>query len=748
MRERLGWVVLALLALVVGYGFVVAGMRPETVWSEGGWQRFLMFGGLFGVLALGGRWGMAAAVVAVAGFGMWRVGPVAVLAPAYLLGAFWLTGGLVAPRARGWMALLLGMGVWIFVIGLAVHFRVNSPLVYFVAAGVPYGLGWRRIRFAWPERVGWQEGLLLFLLLAHFVVAVKPETGADALAVHMTAPALIAHEGWWAFDYQRFAWALMPLGADWVFTAGYLLGGEAGARLLNFGVLVVLVGLIRDTAGRYVGAERATLGAALFASTPLVQLVTGSLFVENVWAAVVVGAVVAAIDGELLWAGALLGTGMAVKVGTSAFLVPVILAGVVAGKRRELVGMAGLVVLLGSPGYLNAWWRTGNPVYPYMNHVFKAATFDSSAPFGEFRFREPLRWTTPYGLTFRSADYYEGEKGGMGFQYLLLVAPAVFFLRERRARMLAGVGLAAAVTLYLSQPNIRYLYPALALLSATLAALPAGWGLAGVAALNILFLPAAGYAHREFALVSATEEAAYTEVGFPQRALIGYLNAQAPGETVAFFGGNAVLGLWGRAYTDQWHSYPYSRELEGVGTARALRDSLRRLGVRYVVAPGDGVTKYPAANVLLRPLLGAPVMRSGRFSLFLLPDAVGEDLLVDGVFDAPGEAFAFTGKWSHNAEFPEALGGTLSYSDVSGSSVVFGFRGTGVEVLFTRAFNRGEAVVLIDGVERGRVNQYGAETRWRESWRVEGLAAGAHRLEVRVVGNGFVDVDGVRVVGD
>ena len=50
MRERLGWVVLALLALVTGYGFVVSGMRPETVWSEGGWQRFLVFGGLFGVL--------------------------------------------------------------------------------------------------------------------------------------------------------------------------------------------------------------------------------------------------------------------------------------------------------------------------------------------------------------------------------------------------------------------------------------------------------------------------------------------------------------------------------------------------------------------------------------------------------------------------------------------------------------------------------------------------------------------------
>ena len=57
MRERLGWVVLVLLALVTGYGFVVEGMRPETVWSEGGWHRFLLFGGLFGILAAGGRWG-------------------------------------------------------------------------------------------------------------------------------------------------------------------------------------------------------------------------------------------------------------------------------------------------------------------------------------------------------------------------------------------------------------------------------------------------------------------------------------------------------------------------------------------------------------------------------------------------------------------------------------------------------------------------------------------------------------------
>ncbi len=56
-------------------------------------------------------------------------------------------------------------------------------------------------------------------------------------------------------------------------------------------------------------AVRAALAATLFASTPLVQLVTGSLFVENVWAALILGAALALWSGGAVAAGMLLGCG-------------------------------------------------------------------------------------------------------------------------------------------------------------------------------------------------------------------------------------------------------------------------------------------------------------------------------------------------------------------------------------------------------------------------------------------------------
>ena len=59
----------------------------------------------------------------------------------------------------------------------------------------------------------------------------------------------------------------MPMGGDFAFTAAYLTGGEAAARLLNFALMVVLAAwsIGRRCAGFRI---RAALMAALFASTP------------------------------------------------------------------------------------------------------------------------------------------------------------------------------------------------------------------------------------------------------------------------------------------------------------------------------------------------------------------------------------------------------------------------------------------------------------------------------------------------
>jgi hypothetical protein len=91
------------------------------------------------------------------------------------------------------------------------------------------------------------------------------------------------------FTYQpsRILWSVMPMGADWCYTMVYLLGGEYAARLLNFAMLLLVEALLYRAVRRWVSPAIAFVILALFASTSMVQLVTGSMFVENFLAAMV-----------------------------------------------------------------------------------------------------------------------------------------------------------------------------------------------------------------------------------------------------------------------------------------------------------------------------------------------------------------------------------------------------------------------------------------------------------------------------
>ena len=132
------------------------------------------------------------------------------------------------------------------------------------------------------------------------------------------------------------------------------------------------------------------------------------------------------------------------------------------------------------------------------------------------RFKRPLTWNTPYDLTFRTNLTYEGQNGSFGFQYLvfaplglaaLLVAP-----RRRDVLSAVAVALGAAAIIMRTQPNARYLYSALPLLSVPFAALLAWsastrWLYRGLlafvvacVAMNMRFMPSASYYHRDFCL--------------------------------------------------------------------------------------------------------------------------------------------------------------------------------------------------------------------------------------------------------
>ncbi len=790
--KLLPWTLLAVLAAVAVYGFLDQRLWAQQMWMFGGGVRFLWFAGVY--------WAAAALVMWVArrwfwwvlgAFGVvwagWFTGdwlaPVAVV---YFAGSYWAVGRWAARGASWVVQVLAGAAVWMVVVWVVLRFPVNFGWVYWVGVGVPY-LGWiadrgrplpavaAQLRGSGEPGVSGTGGrvsvaVLGFVLLAHFLVALKPEISADGLSMHLAMPARVAADGRWAFDFLRDTWALMPAGADCLYTVVYLMGGEAAASLLNFAFLALMVAAVRDLARRWVSPGMALLVAALFASTPLVQLVTGSLFVENVWAAFVVGSTVALLayldDGrtrDLALAAGLAGAALAVKLIAAAFAVPILGFAAVAAVRRRawraVLAAGVLFVALGAPPYVYAWARSGNPVYPFLNAVFRSPYYDASANFSDTRYEGiRARWTTPYDLTFRSAEFIEGQNGAAGFQYWLLLLPAAVLIRRRDQAAVLTVAAVGAAIVFLETPNLRYLYPALPLASVAVAWVAAAAprvacvGLGALLAVNLWFLPSAGWYDNDFAYFRKAETPAYIKKMAPVRLLIEELNRVAPGEPVAFFSTDATAGLRGRAYTDTWHSEAYWKRVRNASDAAGVAAVMRELGVRYVVAPASREAGFEVVRAFLERWLDPAGTGAGPMALYrvrteAIPEPRDMRPFEPGRYDDTEPRIEYSGAWLHDPQFAQAWGHSLTYSDGEGDTASFPFRGGAITYVYTEAANRGVAEVRIDGRLRGRVTLRSAETVWQAERVFRGLGEGVHTFELRVAGGGHVDLDGF-VVGE
>ncbi len=777
-RREVALYALVLLSALGVYGFFHERLFAEHMWSMDGSRRFLLYAAVFwavagGFLLWAPRWlGVAAGGFFVI-YTVWWSGPGALLAVVYFLGACFLTGRFFFRRADGLTAVLVGLAAWMFLVWVALHFRVNTRLVYVIAMGVPYvwaGFALRKPTWGSAADQGVRPtslALLLFVLGAHWLVALKPEVSADGVSMHLALPMAVAHDREWTFDAERYSWALMPAGGDCVFTAAYLLGGEAAARLLNFALLALMAAMVVQVSRQWLGlsAGRAFLVGALFASTPLVQLVTGSLFVENVWAAMILGASLALVREDLRTAGVLFGAALAVKLIAAVFVAPAAVIAVWIAVRRKdfrpLLSAALLLAVLAAPPYLYAFIKSGNPVFPFANTIFRSPHFDASAPFIDPRFLTPLSWRTAYDATFSSGMFFEGQGGGGGFQYFLLLIPAALLARRREVWLLLAIAGTATLLVFAFLHNLRYLYPALPLFSIALGGLlmegPFVFIAVGLTALNVWFLPASGWYQNDFALFRRADVPRTIEISAPERNLVADLNRDAPGQPVAFFASDAIAGLNARAYANTWHTYEYSRLLSGASSGAEVAAILRERGIRYLVAPVSLNTGVPLLDTFLREWAEPAGVVSGRMGLFLrreTPVLIQRELqpFPSGAFDDLDDRIEYTGAWIHDNQFVEPLAKSVTYSAVPGDSLRFSFIGSGVTYIFTKARNRGIAAVLIDGKARARVDSYSQETVWRSERSFDGLGAGMHTFELRVLGQKrsastgmFVDLDGIIV---
>ena len=804
------WVALVLLSGISGYGFWSESLFEKETWSSLGLDRLAQVGTVYIPAAVAVYfWKPFFAtplfLLLATLYSFAVVGPLAPLCVLFFLCSSFLLGRLLFPGEGALddlLALLLGIGIWMLLIGAAAHFPVNTPLTYLATLSIPFVIGRRLIRpglgavLSWfrPQPISLSSYiallLLLFVVLIHYLAALKPEVSHDGLAMHMVIASRLGTHSVWSFDVQEFAWAVMPMGGDWAFCGVYMLGGEYAARLLNFSFFLMIAGLVFVASRHWLPLAGALLLTALFATTPLVQLVTGSLFVENVWAVFVTAAVLSLWKyhathraAYFVLVGVFLGCSMQVKYGSWALLPAALSLVVVEWKRARragrtssvaLVTLSALLIVFAAPPYLTAFVETGNPVYPFLNNVFQSPYFDATRSLRDIRWPAGLDWSTPYNITFRSDRYLEAQAGSFGFQYLLFLPLSILLLLRRRSYLAAaalGIGLSYALLTCLYITYLRYLYPVLPLFMIVIAWVAAElrtreirlYRLLQVLAvmgifLNGYFIPTAGWAHRDLYLnlFDQGEVARYIEEGAPQRPLVEYLNTQVPGAKVAFFtDGPQIAPLKAAALGGSWHFPEFSKKLRAALSPQDIYVLMKELSIEYFVAPtADNPLyfKFPVVPLFLQGYT-APEAFSGDFYLARLDRKPKlRTTNSSGAYDNTDSSIHYIGAWYLDNQFAEAANRTITYSNNPGDSFRFRFHGGEISWVYTKAFNRGMAAVSIDGEEKETVDLYSSDIHWQSRTTLSGLSDSEHVLEVRVLEDKhsdatdrFVDVDEIIV---
>ncbi len=235
------------------------------------------------------------------------------------------------------------------------------------------------------------EKLLAFYLAAvfalTFVLSLAPPVGNDydSLMYHLAAPAQYLRHGRivpLAYDHHTF----FPLATEMLFLLGLKLSGPVLAKLFHWLMLPLCCATILAVAERQGSRRAGWLGAALFASLPLVQVEAITAYIDLSLVAFTLLSVLCFLrwmnerdNRWLLFCGVFCG----VCLGTKYFgLIPfgwlfVAALFVIFRQRKEFkkpfVALSTFVVValvVGGGWYArNALW-TGNPVYPFAYGIF------------------------------------------------------------------------------------------------------------------------------------------------------------------------------------------------------------------------------------------------------------------------------------------------------------------------------------------------------------------------------------------
>jgi 4-amino-4-deoxy-L-arabinose transferase-like glycosyltransferase len=477
------------------------------------------------VAAALGLAGMAVLGLLTAGRAAW---PVAVVLWLVVLGA--AAGGRLLDRlfagGEGPVGLERATFGLVLAFGLASHavlaLGLLGGLYGWLVAGLLLGLSallrsdllavgrgaWRGAAGLWTNRATMSEAwfrLPLFGLLAGWTVLVfiqgqAPEVWYDAQNYHLALPELYAEQHRIVPTPYRIH-SYLSLGTEMLYLLATLLGGQTAARLISlaFGVLTALG--IFALGRRWFSARAGLLAATLFATTPIVAWEASGAFVDLALGSYCFFAVAAAHrwlgDRRPAWlilAGLLGGFALSAKLNALLLLgaLGLVLLLVILVHRelswsarfRALLSIGGAGLLAGAPWPLFRWIQTGNPVFPFFNHIFRSPL--APAVYDPLNLDDHSIGTgldslirLPWEMTFSGPEVFQGGPPGGSLGLGVLVVPLLlagrWAPRERIGLLfLAGVVLVFAAAWAWTSQFARYFFPALPTLYVLVGAALAG----------------------------------------------------------------------------------------------------------------------------------------------------------------------------------------------------------------------------------------------------------------------------------
>lgn len=529
---------------------------------------------------------------------------------------------------------LVGTGLYASLVSVLAHFSINYPGVYFFLLLIPFlidskitiGIAksiWVLLKKEKPQNasINWLDIALVVVAAAYISVALLPEVDYDSLVTHLFVPSQLYYHHLWEFDISLYAFAVMPMQADWIYSINYMLGGETAARFINIFFIFSLALLVRDFVNFLKGTEYlGKLAALILLTTPLAFLEGTSLHIEGIWSAFLVGSFLAFFkfitlknqrNFHFINASLLLGFALATKAITLLMLPAfgfLLLLNILNTSMRAVnlktifFGIFGFLIFGGVP-YFVAWCLTNNPVFPYFNDIFHSPFF-SIERFKDMRWQSGFRLDLLYDITFYSNRYQEAQPGAPGFQWMLIFSPSIFYLirdKSYKSLMLIFLGIFSIFLIFkYVGAYLRYIFPILILM---IPAIMIGYkkiymnsirfgkfvfltNIYCTLLLNFIFLSAASF-YGDFQLYPIFDSKVRDEYiinRLPERAAVDLVNRLNTLDTpVAFISSPFGAGLKADALYAAWYNQKFFDDLININSDKDALNLFMDRSVNYVI---------------------------------------------------------------------------------------------------------------------------------------------------------------------